>query len=229
MLDKLPNELKLEIFQYLNIKDIIKCKLLNKYIKNYIESLYNWILNIKYPKLKNVILNNNNYKNLKIIYNIMSKKINKKFININNRYLNINQQILIVPYDIICKIFNLPGIKYSNIICYLRTNFFNIDKLENINNEGEYYITIFIENNEKYNNIKPGNKINISINELILENNILSIDSFEELINKNNIQIITIFIVNNKIKNIYYSRLNNKIENMKDFFQDVISGYSNYH
>jgi hypothetical protein len=230
MYNILVSELQCEILKFLPVEEIYKTiAILDKYhyeLVNY-NYFFKILLKYTYPKQKDIILDTDTKNNFKKIHKIMYRKFVTRLLNIPTQQGNIMDYTIVLPYNIIASLLNLPMLNYiyTDIIGYLRAYNYNFDRLINfeINEHNLYRVTLFVNtnNSELFNNIAPGEAIKMNFDKLltqIIPINIKNINEYKNIYN--NIHIITLQIYKNNI-NTYYSKINYEKSIAMTLFEEV--------
>jgi len=230
----LIGELQCEILKFLPVEQIYKTIIsLNKYHYDLVNNNYFFkkLLKYTYPKQKNIILDTNVKDNFKKIHKIMYRKFITRLLNIPTHIGNIMDYTIILPYNIIASLLNLPMLNYiyTDIIGYLRAYNYNFDRLINfeLDEHNLYRVTLFANtnNSELFNNIAPGGTIKMNFDKLLTQIIPLNIKNINEYKNiYNNIHIITLQIYKNNM-NIYYSKINYEKSIAMTLFEEVKNDY----
>ena len=218
--DIISRDIIIYLFRFLNLNDIFNIiGKLNKKYYNIVHNNCNMILTLKYPK-QNINIYTNNFMNLQIIHKIMSKQRNLKLLTIKTENSIYLQSVMILPYNIIASLVDLP--KYSkNILAFMNCSHYFFSNLNSFKNNQLISITIFVRSNDiDFKKYKPNDIIYIPN----IWSKLIPINNYNET-KIHDIHAITFNIKNRKYK-IIYTDINDDKENIKEILKIVQKEYN---
>lgn len=234
LLTMLPEEIIIDIFNMFSLREIYQILgRINKYCNSIVENEYfcRKLLKNYYPNFSDIMLSTSAKENLKKIHKIMNDKIVPKELKYKVGERTYYDKTLILPYNIIAKIFNLPKLEmmYTEIIGYLRCGDFKIERLKDFsfNRDISYRVSLFsyLKDKKLFEKCNAREKIDITVEDLLSKLDPINLKDANQFEN-NNQEIYAITLqFHYDIVEIFYSGLNSERHNVQKLFEEVKKDY----